>query len=126
MTQASEGDLDTDSLLMPEMINLESAGLCHSKHIASQGKKNYNFFSGISKFCAFGLLLAASLMHPTAVFSHTCKSVNATIHQCNVINTNFDGSLNELHHMVLAAGKSNNETYTFKEMLKQDDTADFF
>ena len=91
MTQASEGDLDTDSLLMPEMINLESAGLCHSKHIASQGKKNYNFFSGISKFCAFGLLLAASLMQPTEVFSHVCKSVNASIHQCNVINANFDG-----------------------------------
>ena len=34
-------------------------------------------------------------------------------------------SLNEFHHMVLAAGKSNNKTYTFHEMLKQDDAADF-
>ena len=27
--------------------------------------------------------------------------------------------------MVLAAGKSNNENYTFREMLKQDDASEF-
>ena len=52
-------------------------------------------------------------------------SVNAAIHHCNVINAIFDGSLNEIHHMVLAAGKSNNENYTFREMLKQEDASEF-
>jgi len=42
-----------------------------------------------------------------------------------MINANFDGSLNEIHHMVLAAGKSNNEHYTFCETLKEDDASDF-
>ena len=42
-----------------------------------------------------------------------------------MINANFDGSLNEIHQMVLAAGKSNNENYTFREMLKQGDPSDF-
>ena len=42
-----------------------------------------------------------------------------------MINENFDGSLNEIHHLVLDAGKSNNENYTFHEMLKQDDASNF-
>ena len=45
--QASEEDSDTNSLLMPEMVNLEASGLRCSNRIASQGKTSYNFFSGI-------------------------------------------------------------------------------
>eukprot|EP00984_Skeletonema_dohrnii_P006298 scaffold2255_cov139-Skeletonema_dohrnii-CCMP3373.AAC.1 len=77
------------------------------------------------RFCAFGLLLGSSLSQPATAFSHAQASVNSVIHQCNVINANFDGSLNQIHHMVLAASKSNNETYTFREMLKQDDSHEF-
>ena len=80
---------------------------------------------GISKFCSLGTLLASTIMHPTVAFSHGQASVNAVIHNCNVINANFDGSLNEFHYMVLAAKKSNNENYTFRKMLEQDDAADF-
>ena len=39
--------------------------------------------------------------------------------------SNFDGSINYLAYHVFAAGKENNETYTFREMLKQDDRDDF-
>jgi hypothetical protein len=60
-----------------------------------------------------------------AVFSHGQATINAAVHQCNVINANFDGSLNEIHHMVLASGKVNNENYTFREMLKEDDASGF-
>jgi len=42
-----------------------------------------------------------------------------------MINANFDGSLNEIHHMVFAAGKTNNEVYTFKDMLQEEDASDF-
>ncbi len=42
-----------------------------------------------------------------------------------MINTNFDGLLDEIHHMVLSAGKMNNKSYTFCEMLQQDDAAGF-
>ena len=97
---------------MPEMVNFEASGLRHSNHIASQGKISYNFFSVISRFCAFGDLLEMSLTQPTVAFSHGCASVNAGINQCNIINSNFYGSLNELHHMALTVGKSNNKNYT--------------
>ena len=66
----------------------------------------------------------STLAQQLVAFSHVQESVNEAIHHCNVINANFDGSLNEIHHMVLAAGKLNNEKYTFCEMLKQDDASD--
>ena len=67
----------------------------------------------------------STIAQPSVAFSHVQESVNAAIHHCNVINANFDGSLNEIHHMVLAAGKPNNENYAFREMLKQDDASNF-
>ena len=90
---------------MPEMVNLEASGIRRSNRIDSQGKTSYNLFSGISRFCAFGGLLATSLTQPTVAFYHGCASVNAAIHQYNIINSKFDGSFNELHHMALAVGK---------------------
>ena len=123
--QASEGDSDTNSLLMPEIVNLEASDLRHSNRISLQGKTSYNFFSGISRFCAFGGLPAMSLTQPTVAFSHGCAKVNSAIYQCNIINSNFDSSLNELHHMVLAVEKSNSKNYTFREMIKEDDASNF-
>jgi len=124
-TQVSKGDLDDNELVMSTMVNLESSGLWRSSRIASGAKKNYNFFSGISKFCALGVLLLSTLAQPSVAFSHVQEPVNAAIYHCNVINANFDGSLNKIHHIVLAAGKSNNKHYTFREMLKEDDASDF-
>ena len=112
-------------MLMPEMINLESAGLRHSARVASQPRTKYNFFLALIRFCAFGSLIATILSQPMAEFSHGQATINAAVHQCNVINANFDGALNEIHHMVLASGKVNNENYIFRGMLKEDDASDF-
>ena len=67
----------------------------------------------------------STLAQPYVAFTQEQESVNAAIHNCNMIHANFDGSLNDIHHMVLAAGNSNNENYTFCEILKQDDASDF-
>ena len=37
------------------------------------------------------------------------------------VNTHFDGTINELHHAVLSTVAGDNDTYTLKDMLKQDD-----
>lgn len=54
-----------------------------------------------------------SFIEPIVIFSHAQASIQAAIPQCNVINADFDGSLNEI--------KAKNETYTFRKMLKQDE-----
>ena len=125
VTLDSEGEHDKNDLFMPEMMNLQTAGFRRSERLATKGQPKYNFFSGISKFCAFGTLLAPMLLNPIVAFSYGQASVNAVIHNCNIINANFDGLLNEFHHMVLAATKANNENYTFREMLQQDDAGEF-
>ena len=122
-TAASEGD-PNDSF-MPNMINLEESGLRRSSRIASQEPKKYSFGTCLAKFCAFGALIAGAVVNPVNVFSHGHACVLGAVHQCSVINANFDQSCNQMHHMVLAAGHTLNEVYTFKDMLKQDDRADF-
>ena len=124
-SQASEGDIDPNDLLMPDMINLETAGHRRSPRIASQPPKKYNFCSIAAKFCALGVLMAATISSPVQVFSHGQACVNSVVHKCNVVNANFDGTYNEIHHMVMAAGGADNESYTFREMLQQDDAASF-
>ena len=123
-SQASEGD-GGNNLFMPDMINLETAGNRRSPRLSSQKQKNYSLFSAASRFCTAGLVLATLLCSPVTVFSHGQACINTAVHQCNMVNANFDGTFNEIHHMVLAAGKSNNECYTFREMLKEDDAAEF-
>ena len=121
VTQDSEGEEYT----MPNMINLETAGYRRSPRIASQPAKRYSFVSILSKFCAFGVLMATAIQEPSVAFSHAQTCVDAAVHQCTVMNTNFDSTINDLHHMALSAAKSGNECYTFHEMLKQDDASDF-
>ena len=47
-----------------------------------------------------------------------------TIHHLSLINQNFDGTLNYIHQHAFVTNASN-DTYTLKDMLKQDDVADF-
>ena len=41
------------------------------------------------------------------------------------INTQFDNTLNSIHHAVLATAVGDNDTYTLKDMMKQEDKGDF-
>ena len=47
------------------------------------------------------------------------------VYQTQLVATHFDGTLNYLNPMAYASTLSDNETYTFKEMLQQPDKNDF-
>ena len=55
-----------------------------------------------------------------AVPSHGHVCVNSAVYQCKIITSNFDKSLNHIHHMVLAACQAVDKVYTSKDMLKED------
>ncbi len=76
-------------------------------------------------FYISGLIIAVTIPQPALALSKGQACVNAAAHQFSVINLNFDGSCNQMHHMVMSTGNPNNKNYTFREMLKQDNTADF-
>ncbi|KAL7460959.1 hypothetical protein ACHAXS_001393 [Conticribra weissflogii] len=123
----SQDDEGEDNLTMPSIINLETVGLRRSPRIAAENdkkKNNMSFTSIFTKMCAFGSILATSF-EPTSVFSHGQASVNAIINKMEIVNANFNGTLNSMHHMIFAAGKENNKCYTYPEMLRQDDAKDF-
>ena len=42
-----------------------------------------------------------------------------------MVNQHVDGTLNYLHPLAFATKNSSNDTYTFKDMLKQDDVHNF-
>ena len=109
-----EGD---ETLRMPKMVNLQESGLRRSPRIKAMKS-------------------IATLL--TAIFctSTVSSTVNSTIEQttsglrqlnnaANQFETNFGSTINSFAHHVFAAGKENNESYTFREMLKQDDREDF-
>lgn len=112
-------------MTMPPIINLETAGLRRSPRLeAARNKNGLSFTSILTKLCAFGIILSTCL-EPTTALSTGQAAVNSLIHKCNVVGSNFDTTLNSFPTFVLAAGKENNECYTFKEMLSQPDRNKF-
>ena len=77
-------------------------------------------------FCVF-VVAMTSLWTPreSSLYCQTQKLVFASVNTFHSANQNFDRTLNALHPMVLLAEKENNELYTFGQMLKQLDAADF-
>ena len=116
---ASTGS-EGDELVMLETINLKALGMCRSPCLATQEGKQYACRTSLMKFCAFGMMMASSVADPGAVLSHGQACINSVVYQCKIVNSNFGKSLNSIHHMVLSAGQTANEVYTFKDMLKED------
>ena len=78
--------------------------------------------------CAFGTAITSvPQWMPTIDISHTTAQnfAFATVQRFHSANKCFDNTLNALHPMVLMAGKENNETFTFQQMLKEKDSANF-
>ena len=125
--ESEEGDYavfsdEGDDLTMPPMVDLASQGLRRSPRLVTQELKNYAC-SMLKKICAFGMVLAVVLSQPLNVSSHAHACVKSSVFQCATVNAKFDQTLNSIHHMILAARQTNNEVYTFKDMLKEDDRA---
>ena len=51
--------------------------------------------------------------------------VFATVNTFHASNRCVDGTIHSPHPMMFLDDKKNNETYTFREMLKQEDSVDF-
>ncbi len=106
---------------MPPITDLKTAGFWRCPCLQEQREKQrLRFTSILMKICAFGIVMA-SCLQPTYTLSTGQAVVNSFIHQCKVMNVNFDGFFNAIPHMIFAAGKEINECYTFKEILTQPD-----
>ena len=73
--------------------------------------------------------MASFLVRSTNKFAMTTMAqpqllVTKAVLHTEAINRHFDGTVNKVHHYVLATS-CDNDTYTLKEMLQQDDCAEF-
>ena len=116
---------------MPPILNLQTAGLRRSPRIAAMKSKSstssrFNCTTLMRCFCTLG---AAATTIWSADVSHLASSsqnlVFTTVNSYHMANQLFDNTLNSLHSMALLAEKEDNESYTFKEMLKQPDASEF-
>ena len=117
---------DSDSS-MPPIIDFSTAGLRRSGRIKKQ-PNHFTFGSFFTMICAFGMATSSvSQWTSTIDTTHTIAQnfAFASVQRFHSANKCFDNTLNALHPMVLMAGKENNETFTFQQMLKEKDCPDF-
>ena len=113
-TSVSEGD---EELRMPQMVNLHESGLRRSPRLASR-----------KALVSILLVLFCPAMIPAAINSSinaATAGIQSLNHAANLVETNFDATINSIAFHVFAAGKENNECFTFREMMKQDDRNQF-
>jgi hypothetical protein len=106
------GRVNNSSSKMPEMINLHESGLRRSKRSKSAPER-LGFFT---KFC-----LVASIATHLYQCDNPSSFATRTMKQFERINSTFDGETNIFHPFCFANQSSDNEVYTFKEMLEQPD-----
>eukprot|EP00957_Ditylum_brightwellii_P007000 530024-Ditylum_brightwellii.AAC.1 len=109
---------------MPTMLDLLSAGLRRSPRLAQKAVESTD-----KPVCStFGLV--TMLLGASAIFWTGLHAMPATIQQRWVLHTEvvtslFDETINEFHPMPFAVNQQQNETYTYRDMLKQPDYKDF-
>eukprot|EP00957_Ditylum_brightwellii_P131037 9995043-Ditylum_brightwellii.AAC.2 len=124
--EVSPGHEGENQHRVPEMLDLSTAGLCHSsrsqkpsgKVLESKDKTVRNIFG------FFMILLCA-----TACLGQNALSVPTTlqekaIYHAKVATSLFDKTINSFHPMAFAANQQQNKTYTYCDMLQLTDSKD--
>ena len=106
---------------MPEIRNLEQNGLRRSTRIRNAPDR-WQFYTKIPMIKSIFSFNLYPLENPTfpSISSYFQRSINHLIH----VNTLLDNTINNLTPFSFMS-QTDNETYTYGEMLKQDDRSDF-
>ena len=104
-----------DTLVMPGIINLQESGLRRSPRIAAQRATLRR--SALTTLFCFGAIITS----PKSTMKSALTTAKSAAHRFQEVNENFDTTCNYMLHHVFSVAKEANESYTFKEMLHQDD-----
>ena len=128
-----------DALHMSPMINLEIAGLRRSSRLRSRSAKakeadQTKEVYSLSQYGFFNLFGGSRLIAALAVNHEGYKSLQTSpnisflsrsVERFHHLNAHYNGTFNVLSNFAYAAINDSNNTYSLKEMLKQDDVAHF-
>ena len=112
-SSVSEGDANAESdKQMPKLTSLDETTLRRSKRIANKR-------SLFSMICLVSTaLVTPHVSHPNSIF-------NQTFNHWEKVNQHFDGTLNDFHPLAFVSTATDNESYTVKQMLQQEDAPSF-
>ncbi len=119
----SEGEANAESdKQMPKLTSLDETTLRRSKRIADKRSSSNlptRMIGLFSMICLVSTALITShVSHPNSIF-------NRTFNQWEKVNQHFDGTLNDFHPLAFVSNSTDNETYTVKQMLQQEDAPSF-
>ena len=115
-SKISEGG---DTFRMPSIINLQESRLRISPRIAVQRATLRR--SVLTTLFCFGAILTS----PKSTMKSAPTTAQSEAHQFQAVNENFYNTCNDMIYHVFSVAKEANESYTFKEMLQQDDRNQF-
>jgi len=102
---------------MPKMVNLKESGLRRSGR-ERKGIERYGMF--FAHMC-----LVTSAFMSMYQCTNPSNFISRVMNQIEKVNANFNGTPNGFHPFAFAASASDNESYTFREMMREADRADF-
>jgi hypothetical protein len=124
----SEEGTSIDPLLFPTMPDLNDFTCRRSKRTRCTTKRaKESFDPSIRRI--FSLFVACTAIFGGLSSANTMPSVSSALQNIVLhteqINTHFDGTINAMHHAVLTTIAGDNDTYTLKDMLRQEDKGEF-
>ena len=115
----------TDPLLFPTLPDLNSLTCRRSTRRRVEPDRFGYFAKQVYSVFVAGLLMTATIANACQEMSPRTMVQRACLH-VEKINTHFDGTINSFHYAFSSmASAGDNDVYTLKEMLKQEDKNDF-
>ena len=129
----------TNLYATPERMNPHKNGLRRSlrlreqrdkvKETSKKRKAHVSFGTAAATKLGFGLFSLIALATNIVVHQHQTEK-NATFNQqvmnrSHEVNELYDGTLNKVHHLLYATDISSNNSFTFRNAMKQDDKLAF-
>ena len=119
LSPVSEGEVEEEpNKMMPKLTSIDDITLRRSSRIAKNKAKG-------KKFGLFSMICLATTVLTTSTIAHSNKIFDKSFHAWEKVNQHFDGTLGDFHPLAFTSTTGDNETYTVKTMLQQEDVSDF-
>ena len=118
-TEDEEVDSNINPLLFPTLPDLNDLSLRRSKRVS----KPTQFYGFLTKQILSAFVVCAALLTSASAFSvpNSASMIHKVCLHTERVNRHLDGTLNKIHHAVLSSNAGDNDVYTLKQMLQQDD-----
>ena len=125
ITVSEEGN-SSDNLLFSTMLDINEMTCRRSPRIrALKEKTSLTTKRLFSLFVAFSTIVTGTAETSKSMIKSPKSALQKLVLHTQRVNTHFDNTVNEFHHAALMVSAGDNDTYTLKDVFKQDDVSHF-